>query len=178
MYLNLTVPMPSEKGKLSTKTIKNTPYVYYEISRTYDSDKKYNSPKRVCIGKKCSGISVMIIPNTNFLRYFPEVALPDEAKGPERSSCLHVGAYFVIRKVINEYFLSRMIAKIIGRDAGLFMDLAIYSIMTEGNAALYYPAYAYNHPLMTEEMKIYSDSKISNFLGSEVDNKRIAFLNE
>lgn len=45
MYLNLTVPMPSEKGKLTTKTIKNTPYVYYEISRTYDSDKKYNSPK-------------------------------------------------------------------------------------------------------------------------------------
>ena len=101
MYLNLTVPMPSEKGKLTTKTIKNTPYVYYEISRTYDSDKKYNSPKRVCIGKKCPDISGMIIPNTNFLRYFPEVALPDEAEGPERSSCLHVGAYFVIRKVIH-----------------------------------------------------------------------------
>ena len=53
MYLNLTVPMPSEKGKLTTKTIKNTPYVYYEISRTYDSDKKYNSPKRVCIAQAC-----------------------------------------------------------------------------------------------------------------------------
>ena len=178
MYLNLTVPMPSEKGKLTTKTIKNTPYVYYEISRTYDSDKKYNSPKRVCIGKKCPDISGMIIPNTNFLRYFPEVALPDEAEGPERSSCLHVGAYFVIRKVINEYFLDRIIAKIIGRDAGLFIDLAVYSIMTEGNAAQYYPAYAYNHPLMTEEMKIYSDSKISSFLGTEMDNQRIAFLNE
>lgn len=68
----------------------------------------------------------MLIPNTNFLRYFPEVALPDESKGQERSSCLHVGACFVIRKVINEYFLDRMIAKIIGRDAGLFMDLAEY----------------------------------------------------
>ena len=75
MYLNLTVPMPSEKGKLTTKTIKNTSYVYYEISRTYDSDKKYNSPKRVCIGKRCPDSSGMIIPNTNFLRYFPEVAL-------------------------------------------------------------------------------------------------------
>ena len=138
MYLNLTVPMPSEKGKLTTKTIKNTSYVYYEISRTYDSDKKYNSPKRVCIGKRCPDSSGMIIPNTNFLRYFPEVALPDEVEGPERSSCLHVGAYFVIRKVINEYFLDRMIAKIMGRDAGLFMDLAVYSIMTEGNAAQYY----------------------------------------
>ena len=178
MYLNLTVPIPSEKGKLTTKTIKNTPYIYYETGRTYDAAKKYNSPKRVCIGKKCNDHPGMMTPNTNFLRFFPEAALPEEAEGPERSSCLHVGAYFVIRKVINEYFLDRMIAKIIGRDAGLFLDLAVYSIITEGNAAQYYPSYAYNHPLMTEEMKIYSDSKISEFLGEETDNQRIAFLNE
>ena len=31
---------------------------------------------------------------------------------------------------------------------------------------------------MTEEMKIYSDSKISDFLGKEMDDQRIAFLNE
>jgi len=178
MYLNLIIPMPSEKEKLTVKTIKNTPYVYYEIGRTYDTAKKYNSPKRVCIGKAIIGRPGMISPNTNFLRYFPEAVLPDEAEGPDRSSCLRVGAFFVIRKVIQEYFLDRMIAKIIGKDAGLFMDLAVYSIITEGNAAQYYPAYAYNHPLMTEEMKSYSDSKISDFLGTEMDNQRIAFLDE
>ena len=178
MYLNLTVPVPTEKGKLTIKNIKNTPYVYYEIGRTYDAAKKYNSPKRVCIGKGCAGRPGMMIPNTSFLRYFPEAVLTEEAEGPERSSCLHVGAYFVIRKVISEYFFDRMIAKIIGRDAGLFLDLAVYSIMTEGNAAQYYPAYAYNHPLMTEEMRIYSDSKISDFLGEDMDSRRVAFLNE
>ena len=178
MYLNLTIPVPVEKGKLTIKKIKNTPYVYYEIGRTYDAGKKYNSPKRVCIGKECAGRPGLMIPNTSFLRYFPEVVLTEEAEGPERSSCLHVGAYFVIRKVISEYFLDRMIAKIIVRDAGLFLDLAVYSIMTEGNAAQYYPAYAYNHPLMTEEMRIYSDSKISQFLGEDMDSQRVAFLNE
>lgn len=178
MYLNITVPIPTEKGKITTKKIKNTPYVYYEIGRTYDSAKKYNSAKRVCIGKKCADRHGMMSPNLNFLKYFPEAALPDEADGPERSSCLHVGAYFVIRKVINEYFLDRTIAGIIGKDAGLFLDLAVYSILTEGNAAQYYPAYAYNHPLMTENMKIYADSKISDFLRGEMDDQRIAFLNE
>ena len=178
MYLNLTVPMPVGTGKLSVKRIRNTPYIYYETGRTYDAKKKYNKPKRVCIGKAIDDRPGMMAPNTNFLRFFPEVLLPDEAEGPERSSCLHVGAYFVIRKVISEYFLDRMIAKIIGKDAGLFMDLAVYSIMTEGNAAQYYPSYAYNHPLMTEEMKVYSDSKISDFLGKETDDQRIAFLNE
>ena len=178
MYLNLTIPVPTEKGKFTIKEIKNTPYIYYEIGRTYDPARKYTSPKRVCVGKACAGIPGMMSPNTNFLRYFPETVLPDEAEGPDRSSCLHVGAYFVIRKVIREYSLDRMAAEIIGRDAGLFMDLAVYSIMTEGNAAQYYPAYAYNHPLMTEDMKIYSDAKISEFLGEDMDSRRIAFLNE
>lgn len=112
MYLNLTVPMPSENGKLTIKTIKGTPYVYYETGRTYDATKKYNSPKRVCIGKQCKDHPGMISPNTSFLRFFPEAALPEETEDPERSSCLHVGAYLVIRKVINDYFLDRMIAKI------------------------------------------------------------------
>ena len=178
MYLNLTVPMPVGTGKLSVKRIKNTPYIYYETGRTYDAEKKYNKPKRVCIGKAIDDRPGMMAPNTNFLRFFPEAVLPDEAEGPERSSCLHVGAYFVIRKVISEYFLDRMMAKIIGKDAGLFIDLAVYSIMTEGNAAQYYPSYAYDHPLMTEEMNVYSDSKISDFLGKETDDQRIAFLNE
>ena len=31
---------------------------------------------------------------------------------------------------------------------------------------------------MTEEMMIYSDSKISGFFGENMDDQRIAFLNE
>lgn len=178
MYLNCRVHMPDAPGKLTTKRIKNTPYVYFEISRTYDKKKQYNSAKRVCIGKSCDDQSGMMIPNTTFLRYFPDIGLPDETDGPARSGCLRVGAFFVIRKVIDSYFLDRTIAKIIGKDAGLFLDLAVYSILTEGNAAQYYPDYAYNHPLLTENMKIYSDSKISDFLGQEMDDQRIAFLNE
>ena len=103
MYLNLTVPMPVGTGKLSVKRIKNTPYIYYETGRTYDAEKKYNKPKRVCIGKAIDDCPGMMAPNTNFLRFFPEAVLPDEAEEAERSSCLHVGAYFVIRKVISEY---------------------------------------------------------------------------
>lgn len=178
MYLNCRVRVPDAEGKLTTKRIKNTPYIYFEIGRTYNKEKQYNSAKRVCIGKSCDDHSGMMIPNTAFLKYFPEIGLPDEADGPKRSSCLRVGAFFVIRKVMDGYFLDRTIAKIIGKDAGLFLDLAVYSILTEGNAAQYYPDYAYNHPLLTDDMKIYSDSKISDFLNQEMDDQRVAFLNE
>lgn len=63
-------------------------------------------------------------------------------------------------------------------NAGLFLDLAAYSIITEGNAAQHYPTYAYNHPLFTEKMHIYSDSKISDFLASVSDDARVGFLND
>lgn len=45
MYLNMTIETPKEAGKLTVKKIKGTPYVYYEIGRTYDAKKKYNLRK-------------------------------------------------------------------------------------------------------------------------------------
>lgn len=71
-----------------------------------------------------------------------------------------------------------MIARIIGKDTGLFLDLATYSIITEDNAGQYYPDYAYNHALFTDDMKVYSDSKISDFLKDVTIDHRIQFLNE
>ena len=58
------------------------------------------------------------------------------------------------------------------------LDLATYSIVTEGNAGQYYPDYAYSHPLFTDRMKIYSDSKVSEFLNTITENQSIGFLNE
>lgn len=44
------------------------------------------------------------------------------------------------------------------------------------NAAQYYPDYAYNHPLFTPDMKMYSDSTISDFFRSINENQRQNFL--
>ena len=50
--------------------------------------------------------------------------------------------------------------------------------MTENNAAQYYPDYAYNHPLFTDKMKIFSDSKVSRFLLDISRDDSIDFQNE
>ena len=71
-----------------------------------------------------------------------------------------------IKKIIHEYLLHTMIHDIIGNKYGLFLDLMAYSIVCENNAGQYYPDYAYNHPLFTEDMRIYSDSTVSDFLHS------------
>lgn len=64
------------------------------------------------------------------------------------------------------------------KETGLFLDLAAYSLISENNAAQYYPSYAYSHPLFTKQMHIYSDSKVSDFLAGLTDDQRIGFVNE
>ena len=177
MYLDCTIKIPDSNGKITKKTIKGTTYIYYEYARIYLKDKKYNTPRRICIGKQIPGQPALMLPNDKFLKIFPQEILPEEKQG-YRSGCLRIGAYIVIRKVISDYRLDLMLARIVGKDAGLFLDLAAYTIITEGNAAQYYPDYAFNHPLMTEDMRIYSDSKVSDFLSRTTTDQRILFLNE
>lgn len=172
MYLNSRGEIPDVKGKITFKKVKGTHYVYCEYARVYNPEKKYNTPKRSCIGKLCDDDDGIMMPYANFLRYFLEVVLPDEAPRQKRSSLLRVGAFLVIRKIISDLSLDVLSSRTVGKDFGLFLDLAAYSIVTEGNAAQYYPDYAYHHPLMTEDMKIYSDSKVSDFLSEERNDQK------
>ena len=178
MYLDCRVKIPTESGKITVKTINATPYVYYEYGRVYKKEKQYNTPKRTCIGKRDPEQPAFMYPNEKFLKFFPRELLPMEKDTQYRSGCLHIGPFLVIRKIISEYHLDEMITRIIGQDAGLFLDLAAYSIITEDNAGQYYPDYAYNHALFTDSMRIYSDSKVSDFLRDVTIDQRIRFLNE
>ena len=178
MYLNCRVRMPDTGGKLSVKTINGVPYVYYEYARVYNKKKRYTEPKRTCVGKRDTEQPEFLYPNEKFLKYFPRELLPLEKDGQFRSGCLHIGAFLVIRKIVSEYHLDEILARIIGKDAGLFLDLASYSIITEDNAGQYYPDYAYNHALFTDNMRIFSDSKVSDFLQEITIEQRIRFLNE
>lgn len=60
----------------------------------------------------------------------------------------------------------------------MFLDIAAYTIITENNAGQYYPDYAFNHPLFTDNMKVYSDSKVSSFINSITREQSIAFQDE
>lgn len=177
MYLDFKVKIPKVKGKIYEKTIKSVTYINYEYDRVYKPEKKYNIPKRTTIGKRCEDDHGMMYPNPNYLKYFPDAELPDEIGRTNRSSCLRIGTFLIIRKIIEEYKLDDMINRIIGRDSGLFLDLAAYSIITENNAGQYYPDYAYNHPLFTGNMRIYSDAKVSSFLNDITVDQSITFLN-
>ncbi|MGL4483416.1 MAG: IS1634 family transposase, partial [Anaerovoracaceae bacterium] len=120
----------------------------------------------------------MMYPNPNYLKFFPDAELPEEFEKTNRSSLLRTGAFFVIQKIINDYKLHDLLSDIVGRDSGLFLDLACYSVITENNAAQYYPDYAYKHPLFTDNMKVYSDSTVSKFMHKITESQSVEFLNK
>ena len=179
MYYDFEVPLPDAPGKLAYEKHGDTIYVKYEYDRIYDPEKKFTYPKRATIGKHSKEKPDMFRPNQNYLTYFPNAELPISDYRSTRSSCLRAGAFIVMRKIIKDYKLEEILGMYFkDRDLGLFLDLAVYSIITEDNASQYYPDYAYNHPLFTQNMKIYSDSTVSAFLQSVTEDQNAGFLNE
>ncbi len=175
MYYKAIVDIPQIEGKI---IIRSGIYVMYEIGRKYNSEKKYNVPERVTIGKLCKDKHGKMYPNEKYYTYFPDDDYLENASENKRSSCLRIGTYLVIKKIIKDCGLDNIVNNIFDGDAGLFLDLMSYSIVTENNAAQYYPDYAYNHPLFTSDFKIYSDSKVGSFFKHMTDGQRVKFLND
>lgn len=170
--------MPNEKGKITFREKGNAKYVYYEYERVYDPKRKYTTVKRSTIGKLSDENPDKMRPNENFRKYFPETEIPEEREDTGRSSALKAGTYMVINQVVKDLGLDERLEAAFGtRNGGLILDLATYSVITENNAAQYYPDYAYNHPLFTPNMRVYSDSTISDFLRELREDQRQTFLN-
>ncbi len=179
MYLKSKVKIPDVHGKMTRLRRGDTVYIKYEYDRYYDPEKKYTYPQRATIGKLCADDDTMMIPNEAFLKYFPDAILSGMEDRAERSSCLRIGTYAVIHKIINDYQLKEMLGNFFSeRDRSLLLDLAAYAIVEESNAAQHYPDYAYNHPLYSPCMKIYSDATVSGFFKGIAKDKSTGFLNE
>ena len=117
-------------------------------------------------------------PNEKFQLYFPDAEIPEELPYAYRSCCLKIGACIIVQKAIDESKLWPMLQKRFGKDTGLLLDLVAYLIIDEENAGQYYPDYAFTHPLFSDKMKIYSDSKVSRFLNSITKDQCINFLDD
>ena len=177
MYLDYTVEIPESKGKITYREKNGATYVYYEYDRVYDAKKKYTTVKRRTIGKVVEDDPTRMRPNEIFKKFFPEVEAPEQREDATRSSCLRSGTFMAIREVVKEYGLDKKLDEVFDpKQRGLILDFAAYSIITEGNAAQYYPDYAYNHPLFTDNMRQYSDSTISDFFRDLTEDQRARFL--
>ena len=179
MYLDAYVKVPEVKGKITFRTKGNTTYVEFEYDRVYSTEKQYTDVKRKTIGKLADEDKRIMRPNENFIKFFPDTELPEERDRSSRSCGLRIGTWVVIRKIVNEYKLTEILGRYLPwKDVGLILDLVAYSIIEEDNRAQHYPAYAYSHPLFSEGMRIYSDSKVSEFLNTMDADTSVMFQND
>lgn len=178
MYLNTTVKIPEMKGKIITKKKGSTTYILYQYGNEYNPEKRYAVPLRTIVGKVSTEDPSVMFPNEKFQIYFPDAQIPEELPFAYRSCCLKLGSCVIIREVLDEYKLAPMLRKRFGDDTGLLLDLVSYLIVEEENSGQYYPDYAFTHPLHTEKMTIYSDSKVSRLLSSITKDQCISFLDD
>ena len=109
MYLKSRVKIPDVHGKLIRLRRGDITYIKYEYDRYYNPEKKYTYPQRATIGKVCADDDTMMIPNEAFLKYFPDAVLSGMEDRTERSSCLRVGTYAAIHKIVSDYSLDKML---------------------------------------------------------------------
>ena len=178
MYYDFSIKIPEEKGKIIIKKKGNATYVLYQYGSKYNSDKKYAVPQRTIIGKLDPENEGRMFPNEKCQEFFADLCVPDELPESYRSCCLKIGSYAVIQKILKEYDLPKLLKKWFPDDCGLLIDLMTYLIVEEENAGQYYPDFAYNHPLFSDEMKIFSDSKVCRFLKSVTPDQIIGFLKD
>ena len=134
MYLDAFIRVPDVKGKITYRTKGQTTYVEYECERVYIPEKRYTNVSRKTIGKITDADKLLMQPNENFLRYFPDVQLPEEKDRASRCCALRIGTWIVIRKMVNDYNLPEILERYLSaKEVGLLLDLDAYSIVEEDN---------------------------------------------
>ena len=178
MYHDFEVGLPKVKGKIITRKKGAATYILYQYGSKYNPEKKYAVPQRTIIGKVNPEHPDHMFPNEKYEEYFPDAAIPEELPESSRSFSLRIGAYAIIKKVFEEYKLPQKLSKWFGDDTGLLMDLIAYLIVDEENAGQYYPDFAYDHPLFSKNMHIYSDSKVCRFFKNVTREQMNGFLDD
>ena len=72
MFLNYPVLIPDRPGKIIFKPKGESIYVLYETERYYDHNRRYYLKNRTVIGVQIPGRPEMMLPNENYLTYFPK----------------------------------------------------------------------------------------------------------
>ena len=123
MYYDFAVAIPSVQGKIIAKKKGSATYILFQYGQKYNPEKKYSIPLRSSIGKAIPDQPGFMYPNEKFSEFFPDAVMPEELPEAYRSCCLKIGSYTIIRKVMDEYQLPKMLEKFFGYTCGLFLDL-------------------------------------------------------
>ena len=153
-------------------------YVYENRGTTWVA-KKNGLGKTSNHHKECIGIALhpgknwaadrRMYANANYYRLHRKEPSMSEDKQvevydeyPERSDCMSVGLYAVVKKVVEDSGLLTILVEVFGsKDSCLLLDLAMYMLSAQSAVFQHYPHWARSHALFSEVIR--SDTYISRF---------------
>ena len=166
---------------LGVSVSKKTGFVYYNTDATWvhskSGDDGYGNHT-----KKCIGIAInpsnwrdnrRMYANQFYYTLFGRTSPADKeqqkpslpkvyAVYPERSDCISVGLYAVVKTLADNAKLTDTLADVFGSEnTSLILDLAMYMLSANSAVFQHYPHWAKSHALFSEVIR--SDSYISDF---------------
>ena len=142
-------------------------YVYFVTKTEYVPAKKYNIDTRVSIGSLCGGSRTEMHPNDNYRRLFG--AEPEKVPPGRFSATVKCGACIALLAIARESGVWELLGKAFGNDDAAIMNLACYSVITEGFKAQHYEAFERDH--MVVPCPPMSDYDISRIFRDAVTEK-------
>lgn len=137
---------------------KGRDYVYMTTEKIYKKDKRYNTNKRVLIGRMVDDENMRT--NSNYYDFFPEQR--ELMDLPMYSDVLKVGAFLVFDKILESNHLGSLMDEVYGEYSDKMKDICFYFVIGETSVMEHYESYAFDHVGYTN--KIYSDSTLGKLL--------------
>lgn len=173
MDMNQTVERPLKTTRIHKRG--DISYVYHVTSTTYNPEKKYNTDSRVCVGKMVHGSDKLMVPNSQFELYYPDIfrnvqiVYPDP---PVFSDTVKAGAFIAIRKILEDSGVKEILNDIYcDKELQDIINMITY-VETAGSIAYqHYPAFMREHLQIGGE--IHSDSYLSRNLKAYISDENI-----
>ncbi len=172
---NLSVKVAIPKNSIISKNTKAS-YVYYCLKKRYIKNKKYNSDKRVTIGKVDPSDPTSMFPNENFKKLFPneyESIKSDEKINDknEFSEAITFGQTALFHHLLKGTSLEDILKRNLGSNnfddettTNNVFNLACCFLLTQNSSVINYPYFGRDHLILGNT--IYSDSTMGNILSS------------
>ncbi|MDO4673052.1 MAG: transposase [Porphyromonadaceae bacterium] len=155
------VPIPTENVHKCGK------YIYLILSREYSPLKKCNNYEKKAIGLPIDDKTMY--PNDNYYLFFGQTEDHLEEPDPDQSDCQKIGSFALIRSLLDSLGLREKLELVFGeKDARLIADLASYFCLSGSTVMQHFPAWAYEHPILSDS--VVSDSTISRFLQHNISD--------
>lgn len=169
LYKDFSIVRP-KNTKIIGKN-KSNQYIYYVTGKVYNKKTGFaDDKKRICIGKMID--DTHFIPNDNYFDIFGNDSGLSLVNNQQRSDSVKIGAFLLIRKIMNDLNLSTIVGDVHGEDKlKMISDILGYMIVGETSSFQHFSDFMFNHYGASKDIR--QDTYISHFLKTEISEKEI-----